>query len=120
MERKLELYYAEIDPRSLALEFEKKVSQIGPTMEFVRNLILDLRVILRILIDKDFDLSEDARRDFISAVNYFIKTKDSIPDFIPIIGLLDDRKLVSYVKNKHRKEIERYFRQVKFFIANSL
>ncbi|MCS7083701.1 MAG: YkvA family protein [Aquificaceae bacterium] len=120
MEKRLRDYYLEIDPISLIPAFEKKVSQIDPTTEFVRNLILDLRIILRVLIDKDFNLSEEAKRDFISAVNYFIKTKDSIPDWIPLIGLLDDRRVVSYVKNKHKKELERYFKEVKFFIANNL
>lgn len=88
-------------------------------MEYVRNLVLDAKMIFRILTDPEFDLSEEAREDFTAALWYFIRSeRNTIPDWVPIIGYCDDYRLIRYVKEKHREEIERYFESTKFFIAN--
>ncbi len=87
-------------------------------MEYVRNLILDVKLLYRILTDEEFDLDRKAREDFMAALWYFIDTKDRIPDWIPIVGYWDDYKLVRYVKEKHASEIERYFESTRHFIAN--
>jgi uncharacterized membrane protein YkvA (DUF1232 family) len=118
MKEKLEKYYRDIDTLELKALVEKKLEKTPPTMEYVRNLILDVKLLLRILLDEDFPLKEDARKDMISALLYFVEPRDSIPDFIPIIGLWDDYKLVRHVKEKHREEIERYFESTPFFVAN--
>lgn len=118
MEKKLEKYYREISIEELKALLEKKLSSIAPTMEYTRNLILDAKMLFRILFDEEFDLKEEAKRDFISALLYLIEDKDSIYDRIPIIGYWDDYKLIKYVKDKHKEEINRYFSQTKHFIAN--
>ncbi len=102
----------------LKVEFPKKLEKVPPTMEYLRNLILDAKLLYRILIDPEFELKREAREDFIAALWYFIDAKDGIPDWIPMIGYWDDYRLVRYVKEKHKKEIERYFENTKFFIAN--
>jgi uncharacterized membrane protein YkvA (DUF1232 family) len=117
-EKTLQRYYKPIQVDELRKLFFKKISSVPPTMEYVRNLILDVKLLFRILSDPNFDLQESAKRDFTSALLYFIESKDSIPDWIPLIGLWDDYKLIRYVKEKHRHEIERYFSQVKYFVAN--
>ncbi len=99
-------------------EFRKKLEKVPPTMEYLRNLILDVKLLYRILTDPEFELKREAREDFIGALWYFIDNKDSIPDWIPMLGYWDDYKLVRYVKEKHMKEIERYFEETKYFIAN--
>jgi uncharacterized membrane protein YkvA (DUF1232 family) len=118
MEEKLKRYYRDIDILELKALVERKLEKIPPTMEYVRNLILDVRLLLRLLLDEEFSLKEDARKDMISALLYFVEPRDLIPDFIPIIGLWDDYKLVRYVKEKHREEIDRYFKNTPFFVAN--
>lgn len=118
MEEKLKRYYRDIDIKDLKKLLENKLSRISPTMEYVRNLILDAKMLFRILYDEEFDLKDEARRDFISALLYFIEDSDSIPDKLPLIGYWDDYKLLRHVKNKHKEEIDRYFSQVKHFIAN--
>ncbi|WP_457599846.1 DUF1232 domain-containing protein [Hydrogenivirga sp.] len=99
-------------------EFGKKLEKVPPTMEYLRNLILDVKLLFRILTDPDFELKRETREDFIGALWYFIDSKDSIPDWIPMLGYWDDYRLVKYVKEKHSKEIERYFEETKYFIAN--
>ncbi len=104
--------------KRLKEEFDKKLKKIPPTMEYLRNLILDVKLIYRILADPHFNLRTEAREDFMAVLWYFIDSKDRIPDWIPIVGFWDDYKLVRYVKEKHKREIERYFEETKFFIAN--
>ncbi|MCS7170767.1 MAG: YkvA family protein [Aquificaceae bacterium] len=118
MEEKLKKYRRDASLKELGKLLEEKLRCVPPTMEYVRNLILDVKMFFRLLSDEEFDLSPQAREDFTSALVYFIEDKDSIPDRIPLIGYWDDYRLVKYVKTKHKEEIERYFSQVKHFIAN--
>ncbi|MDQ7038983.1 MAG: YkvA family protein [Aquificota bacterium] len=106
------------DLNKLREEFRKKLNKVPPTMEYMRNLILDAKLLFRIVTDPNFDLGEEAREDFLAALWYFIDSKDSIPDWIPVVGYWDDYRVIRYVKEKHREEIERYFSETKFFIAN--
>jgi uncharacterized membrane protein YkvA (DUF1232 family) len=120
-EAKLERYktYENLNnARRLREEFLKKLGKVPPTMEYMRNLILDVKMLFRIVTDPNFNLKKEAREDFLAALWYFIDPGDSIPDWIPVIGYWDDYRLVRYVKEKHKEEIERYFSQTKFFIAN--
>ncbi|RMH03986.1 MAG: DUF1232 domain-containing protein [Aquificota bacterium] len=118
MEEKLKKYYRDIDLSELRKLFEEKLRRVPPTMEYVRNLLLDVKLLFRMVSDQEFDLRQTAKEDFISALLYFIEEKDSLWDRLPFIGYWDDYKLVRYVKEKHKEEIERYFSQVKHFIAN--
>ena len=120
-EKKLERFktYERLkDIDSLKERFREKLERVPPTMEYLRNLILDAKLLFRIVTDENFELSKEAREDFIAALWYFIEDKDSIPDWIPMIGYWDDYRLLRWVKEKHRSEIERYFQETKFFIAN--
>ncbi|WP_340690000.1 YkvA family protein [Hydrogenobacter thermophilus] len=117
-EKILKKYYREVKMEDLRRAFFDKLSSVPPTMEYVRNLILDVKLFFRMLSDPNFDLREETRRDFVAVLLYFIESKDAIPDWIPMLGLWDDYKLARYVKQKHRQEIERYFAQVRHFVAN--
>ncbi|GAB6065873.1 hypothetical protein JCM9492_09650 [Aquifex pyrophilus] len=120
MEKHLERFKGEEykDINKLRQAFKKKLSEVPPTMEYVRNLILDAKLLFRILTDPNFELSQEAREDFMAALWYFIEKKDRIPDWLPIIGYWDDYKVIRYVKEKHKEEIDKYFQETKFFIAN--
>lgn len=120
MEKKLEKFKGPEykDFNKLKTEFRRKLAEVPPTMEYVRNLLLDVKMLFRIISDPNFDLKEEAREDFTAALWYFIEKKDTIPDWIPIIGYWDDYRVVKYVKEKHKDEIERYFKETKYFIAN--
>ncbi len=107
-----------MDIEALRRAYERKLKEVSPTMEHVRNLILDTKLFMRILLDPEFDLKEEAKRDFVAALWYFIEKKDGIPDWVPIVGYWDDYRVVRYVKEKHREEIERYFERTKSYIAN--
>ncbi len=114
METRLKSSYREESPQRLKELLEDKIYRVGPTMEYLRNLILDLKMFLRILSDAEFDLKEEARRDFTSTILAFVEKKRALP----MVGYWDVYKLANYVKEKHREEINRYFSQVRHFIAN--
>ncbi len=121
LEKKLQKYktYEHINNLDgLKTAFKEKLNKVPPTMEYLRNLILDAKLLFRIVTDPDFELKREAREDFIGALWYFIDNRDSIPDWIPMLGYWDDYKVVRFVKEKHKQEIERYFQETKFFIAN--
>ncbi|MEZ0360891.1 MAG: YkvA family protein [Hydrogenobacter sp.] len=117
-EKTLKRYYRDVEMKQLRKLFFEKISSVPPTMEYVRNLILDVKLLFRMVSDPNFELKEETRKDFTSALLYFIEDKDAIPDWIPLIGLWDDYRLVRYVKEKHRDEINRYFSQIRHFVAN--
>ncbi len=109
----------EIDSKLLVNELERKLREVPPTMEYLRNLILDIRLFYRIITDPENNISPEARRDILSAINYFLEDEDTIPDWIPLIGYIDDSKIVKYVKEKHKEEIEAYLRsKERQFITN--
>ncbi|SHK30221.1 hypothetical protein [Thermocrinis minervae] len=114
MDKKLQEYYRDIPLEELKQKLTRRLSEIPPTMEYVRNLILDAKMLLRILLDPDFDLKEEARRDFVGALLFLIEKKSRLP----LIGLWEHYKLLRYVKEKHKDEIERYFSTTKHYIAN--
>ena len=113
MEGKLRKYCREVSPLELKTLVENRLKKISPTMEYVRNLILDVKLILRILLDEEFQLKEEARKDFICALLHFAESKK-----MPFVGLWNDYKVVRFVKEKHRQEIERYFENTPHFLAN--
>jgi len=109
----------EIDTKLLVNELERKLREVPPTMEYLRNLIMDIRLFYRMITDPENNLSDEARKDILSAINYFLEDEDTIPDWIPLIGYIDDSKIVKYVKEKHREEIEAYLKSKKRqFITN--
>ncbi len=121
LEKKLQKYktYENLnDLEGLKTAFREKLDRVPPTMEYLRNLILDAKLLFRIVTDESFELKRETKEDFIAALWYFIDSKDSIPDWIPMIGYWDDYRLLRKVKEKHKKEIDRYFEETKFFIAN--
>jgi uncharacterized membrane protein YkvA (DUF1232 family) len=44
----------------------------------------------------------------IGAIVYFVNPFDAIPDFIPVIGYLDDAAVIGWVMKTLKDEIERF------------
>jgi len=80
----------------------------GVVPEFVRERILKLDQLIRMLQDKEWRLEGDDRARVLNALAYFVDPDDLIPDKLPGIGYLDDAIMVELVVQELRHEIEAY------------
>jgi uncharacterized membrane protein YkvA (DUF1232 family) len=76
--------------------------------EFVRQRILRLEEMIRMLEDKEWRLEGSDRARVLNALAYFVDPDDLIPDRVPGIGYLDDAIMVELVVQELRHEIEAY------------
>lgn len=58
--------------------------------QFVRDRVLKLQILLNMIRDAEWELSDAEINSIRGALYYFIDPDDLIPDHIPGIGFLDD------------------------------
>lgn len=76
--------------------------------DFIAERLLQLKTLLDMLKDTEWNLSEEDRERIISAMAYFADPIDLIPDHIPGIGFLDDAMFVEIIIRELRSEISAY------------
>jgi len=76
--------------------------------DFIAGRLLQLKVLLEMIRDEEWNIGEADRARIISAMAYFADPIDLIPDHIPGIGFLDDAMFVEIVIRELRAEIEAY------------
>lgn len=76
--------------------------------DFIAQRLLQLKTLLEMMKDTEWDLSELDRERVISAMAYFADPIDLIPDHIPGIGFLDDAMFVEIIIRELRSEISAY------------
>lgn len=72
------------------------------------SLLKNIRLLFRMLADKQFNMTWATRGMILAALVYFVLPTDATPDFIPLIGYLDDTMIVGFVIKRLATEIERY------------
>lgn len=60
------------------------------------------------LRDRSFDLTWPTRGIIVGALLYFLIPTDATPDYIPLVGYIDDTAIVAAVIRRLAKEIDRY------------
>lgn len=75
---------------------------------FVLSRLAQLRSLIAMLSDEDWQLGDEERTDVISALAYFYDPKDMIDDSLPVLGLLDDAIMIELVAREMQNEIEAY------------
>lgn len=96
-----ELTEAETD--ELVRRTEEKAVSTKAMKSFVRHL----RALGKYLLDKNVKWYRKAIAA--AALIYFLTPVDSIPDFIPFAGFLDDIGIIAWTIRFLGKEIERYY-----------
>lgn len=98
----------------------KVLSSIGPELEKLKdlaesnqshkieNLIQNAELLLKILTEKDFPLTDSTRKWIVFGLGYLISEVDLIPDAIPYIGYNDDSLILQWVIYMIDKDISRY------------
>lgn len=86
--------------------------KIGQTTELfykVQDSVIALARMLRAWMQGDYkNISTKSIIAVVAALIYFVNPLDLIPDFIPIIGQIDDVFILGYLIKMLNKEIERF------------
>ncbi|HSD69429.1 MAG TPA: YkvA family protein [Woeseiaceae bacterium] len=85
--------------------------------DFISSRLSKLEVVINMVGDAEWKLSEEERRRVLGALVYFCDPEDLIPDHIPGIGFLDDAIYVELVIRELKAEIESYEEFCNFRIA---
>lgn len=72
------------------------------------TLLHNVRTLFRMLRDPSFHLAWPTRAVILGALVYFLLPTDATPDYIPIIGYVDDTVIVGMVIKRLAREIERF------------
>ena len=117
----LERFQSIVDKARSALETDDAARQIEDAArklikeidaanlpDFISSRMQKLGVVLDMINDDEWQLSDDERRQVLSALAYLVDSEDLIPDHIPGLGFLDDAIYAEIVINELRNEIEPY------------
>lgn len=83
-------------------------SRKGDLPDFIASRLSKLEVVINMVGDAEWKLSEEERKRVLGALVYFCDPEDLIPDHIPGIGFLDDAIYVELVIRELKSEIESY------------
>ncbi len=76
--------------------------------EFISSRLTKLEVVISMVGDDEWQLSDDERNRVVGALAYFCDPEDLIPDHVPGLGFLDDAIYVEIVIRELAAEIESY------------
>jgi len=76
--------------------------------EFIGDRLTKLEVVINMVGDAEWQLSEEERNRVLGALVYFCDPEDLIPDHVPGLGFLDDAIYVEIVIRELSAEIESY------------
>ena len=117
----LERFQESVDRGKLALKDPKIATRIEETAammieqarrnelpQFITDRLLKLQILINMIQDQEWKLSEQEVESIQSALFYFVNPDDVIPDSIPGIGFLDDAIYAELVIQELRMEIKMY------------
>lgn len=80
----------------------------GELPQFIGDRLAKLEVIINMIGDEEWQLSDEDRNRVLGALVYFCDPEDLIPDHVPGLGFLDDAIYVELVIRELKAEIESY------------
>lgn len=100
------------DEKVVVEELPEKVAKVldsvNQRLPIVKNLLGKVKMLYAMLRDKEFAMAWSSKTMVIAGLLYFISPIDLLPDYIPILGYIDDAFVMSVVMNAMASEIERY------------
>lgn len=76
--------------------------------DFIAERLLQLKVLLDMMRDEEWQLDDHEKTQIMTALAYFADPIDLIPDHIPGIGFLDDAMFVEIVIRELKSDLECY------------
>lgn len=79
----------------------------------IRRLLNEIQLLSEMIRNRKFSLQWKSKAIILAGLAYFILPTDTIPDFIPFVGYIDDGAVIAAVLRALAGELERYanFRQ---------
>jgi len=78
------------------------------TSDFIRERLDQLNILINMLNDQRWDMSDEDSQRVLSALSYFSNPQGLIPDDLPVLGLLDDAIMVEIVCKELQHEMQAY------------
>ncbi len=94
--------------QSLSDDFDEEQAYEFSEKHMDKPWYSDFKLLLDMLLDENFSLKPTTWATIAGALAYVVLPIDIIPDFIPVLGWLDDIFVLNMVKNSLSDEIERY------------
>lgn len=87
----------------------EKIGKLSAYYYEIQDQVLALIRMLKAWLNREYtDVSTRSIVALIAALIYFVNPFDLIPDFIPIIGKIDDVLIISFLIKTLNKEIQRF------------
>jgi uncharacterized membrane protein YkvA (DUF1232 family) len=89
----------------------KKLDKAEKKSKFLGEIASEFKMIINMVRDTyngRFKLNNSELAVFIGAILYVLSPLDAIPDFIPVLGQMDDAAIISLVLKKGSEAIKRY------------
>ena len=78
------------------------------TSDFIRERMNQLDILINMLNDQRWDMSDDDSQRVLAALSYFSNPQGLIPDDLPVLGFLDDAIMVEIVCKELQHEMQAY------------
>lgn len=110
METSTKIYFEKFKNNAHQINFDdlKDVEKTIPSLGKHSNDFLLILKMIKDVLNGDFKLNPVDLATIIALIVYVISPVDAIPDFIPIVGFIDDISLIGYILVKYKKILEDY------------
>jgi len=88
--------------------FQKTEKHSKALSEFLEDLKLLIRLIKAWIAGEYTDVSVETIALLVGAILYFLMPFDAIPDFVPVVGFVDDAAVLAWVLVNAKNEIDKF------------
>lgn len=76
--------------------------------EFVSTRLLSLQTLIDAVLDEEWQMPEDEKREIMASLAYFSEPEDIVPDNVPVLGFIDDAIMIELVLQELSLDLKAY------------